>query len=214
MGIGAQFGGKYFCHDIRAIRLPRHGASCPVGIGVSCSADRQIKAKITSEGVLEKLETDPSLYLPVPEPEISGSVHIDLNKPMDDIKSQLSGFPVSTRLLLSGKMVVARDIAHAKIMDFLKMAMKCHITEKISCLLCWACQNSEGLRIRFIRPDHGRQNGLYVEEFQKRGGSLVMVAKGNRGRQVRNACKEFGGFYLGSIGGPAARLGRDCIKKG
>ncbi|WP_027360358.1 FumA C-terminus/TtdB family hydratase beta subunit [Desulforegula conservatrix] len=215
MGIGAQFGGKYFCHDIRVIRLPRHGASCPVGIGVSCSADRQIKAKITSEGVfLENLETDPSLYLPVPEPEITGSVHINLNKPMDDIRSHLSGFPVSTRLLLSGKMVVARDIAHAKIMELLKNGHEMpDYMKKYPVYYAGPAKTPKGHASGSFGPTTAGRMDSYVAEFQKRGGSLVMVAKGNRGRQVRDACKEFGGFYLGSIGGPAARLGRDCITK-
>lgn len=213
MGTGAQFGGKYFCHDVRVIRLPRHGASCPVGIGVSCSADRHIKAKITSEGVfLEKLETDPSVYLPVPEPEIRGSIHINLNKPMDEIRSMLSRYPVSTRVLLSGKMVVARDIAHAKIMDLLKSGLEMpEYMKKHPVYYAGPAKTPEGRASGSFGPTTAGRMDSYVAEFQKRGGSLIMVAKGNRTRKVMEACREFGGFYLGSIGGPAARLGRDCI---
>lgn len=212
-GIGAQFGGKYFCHDIRVVRLPRHGASCPVGIGVSCSADRHIKAKITSEGIfLEKLETDPASFLPVPEPEIRGSVNIDLDMPMDEIRSVLSGYPVSTRVFLSGKMVVARDIAHSRIMDILKKGGEMpEYMKKYPVYYAGPAKTPSGCASGSFGPTTAGRMDSYVAEFQKRGGSLVMVAKGNRSGQVLDSCRKYGGFYLGSIGGPAARLGRDCI---
>lgn len=215
MGIGAQFGGKYFCHDIRVIRLPRHGASCPVGIGVSCSADRQAKAKITPDGVfLEMLEKNPSDYLPSPEPEITGSVRIDLDKPMDEIRSLLSGYPVSTRLLLSGKMVVARDIAHARIMEQLKNGKPMpDYLKKHPVYYAGPAKTPEGRASGSFGPTTAGRMDSYVEDFQKMGGSLVMVAKGNRTKKVLDSCRKYGGFYLGSIGGPAARLGRDCITK-
>lgn len=214
-GIGAQFGGKYFCHDIKVIRLPRHGASCPVGIGVSCSADRHIKAKITREGIfLERLETDPSSFLPVPEPAISGTVNIDLNMPMDEIRRILSMHPVSTRLLLSGKMIVARDIAHSKIMDQILTGKEMpEYMKKYPVYYAGPAKTPDGYASGSFGPTTAGRMDSYVNEFQKRGGSLVMVAKGNRSAKVRQACQENGGFYLGSIGGPAARLGRDCITK-
>jgi fumarate hydratase class I len=215
MGIGAQFGGKYFCHDIRVIRLPRHGASCPVGIGVSCSADRHIKAKITSDGVfLERLETDPASFLPVPEPEITGGVNIDLDMSMDEIRSALSGYPVSTRVFLSGKMVVARDIAHSRIMDIIKTGGEMpEYMKKYPVYYAGPAKTPAGYSSGSFGPTTAGRMDSYVAEFQKRGGSLVMVAKGNRSRQVLDSCRQYGGFYLGSIGGPAARLGRDCIKE-
>lgn len=214
-GTGAQFGGRYFCHDIRVIRLPRHGASCPVGMGVSCSADRHIKAKITREGVfLEKLETDPSSYLPVPEPEITGSVNIDLNMPMDEIRKTLSMHPVSTRVFLSGKMVVARDIAHAKINELIISGSEMpEYMKKHPVYYAGPAKTPEGHASGSFGPTTAGRMDSYVAEFLKMGGSLVMVAKGNRSEKVKYACLEYGGFYLGSIGGPAARLGRDCITK-
>jgi len=213
LGIGAQFGGKYFCLDTRVIRLPRHGASCPIGLGVSCSADRNIKAKITREGIfLEKLETDPARYLPQVEPPAEDAVSIDLNQPMDVIRQQLSQYPVATPLLLSGKIVVARDIAHAKIKarldsgDTLPDYFKNHII-----YYAGPAKTPEGYPSGSFGPTTAGRMDPYVPVFQARGGSLIMLAKGNRSKLVTNSCKSYGGFYLGSIGGPAARLGRDCI---
>ena len=215
LGIGAQFGGKYFCHDVRVIRLPRHGASCPIGLGVSCSADRNIKAKITRAGLfLEKLEKDPAKYLPqtqVPEEE---AVRIDLNQPMDDIRTILSKHPVATRLLLTGNIVVARDIAHAKLQERLDQGrdlppyFKDHI-------ICYAgpAKVPPGYPSGSIGPTTAGRMDPYVPVFQARGGSMVMLAKGNRSNTVTRACQKYGGFYLGSIGGPAARLGKECITK-
>ncbi len=213
LGIGAQFGGKYFCHDIRAIRLPRHGASCPVSIGVSCSADRNIKGKITEEGVfLEKLDTNPSRFLPA-EPEIkTPAVHLDLNRPMDEIRGELSGYPVTTRLLLSGEIVVARDIAHARIQEQLEKTgeLPDYIKDKII-YYAGPAKTPPGHASGAFGPTTAARMDPYVPVFQKHGGSLITLAKGNRSAMVRDACKQYGGFYLGSIGGPAARLGRDCI---
>ena len=216
-GIGAQFGGKYFCHDVRAIRLPRHGASCPVGIAVSCSADRQALGKITSEGVfLEQLETDPAQYLPeTEESDLSEQVvSIDLNQPMDQIRQALSRCPVTTRLSLTGPLVVARDIAHAKIRERLERGegmpeyLKNHVV-----YYAGPAKTPEGYASGSFGPTTaGRMDG-YVGQFQEHGGSMVMLAKGNRSRQVTEACHKHGGFYLGSIGGPAARLAKDCITK-
>lgn len=215
LGIGAQFGGKYFCLDARVIRLPRHGASCPVGMGVSCSADRNIRAKITREGIfLERLDTDPSRFLPVPEPSGVQGVPIDLNRPMNDIRAELSRHPVATRLLLSGNIIVARDIAHAKLADRLRETgdlpqyFKDHII-----YYAGPAKTPPGFASGSFGPTTAGRMDPYVPEFQKHGASLVMLAKGNRTRQVTDACKANGGFYLGSIGGPAARLGRDCITK-
>ncbi|KAF8566694.1 hypothetical protein P879_00775 [Paragonimus westermani] len=217
VGIGAQFGGKYFCHDVRVIRLPRHGASCPVGIGVSCSADRQILGRITSDGVfLEQLETDPSKYLPEPgEAHLSGEVvKINLNRPMDQVLSELSRHPIRTRLSLTGTLVVARDIAHAKIKERLDAG------EPMPRYLCdhpvyyaGPAKTPPGFASGSFGPTTAGRMDSYVEQFQAAGGSKIMLAKGNRSRQVTNACKKFGGFYLGSIGGPAAILAQDCIKK-
>jgi fumarate hydratase class I len=213
LGIGAQFGGKYFCHDVRVIRLPRHGASCPVGIGVSCSADRNVKGKITQDGIfLEHLDPDPARFLPTPAPEDASAVHINLNQPMNSIRSELSRYPVATRLLLSGNIVVARDIAHARIYERLQKEgdlpqyLKDHIV-----YYAGPAKTPEGYASGSFGPTTAGRMDPYVPEFQKQGGSLVMLAKGNRTRQVTEACKTYGGFYLGSIGGPAARLGRDCI---
>jgi len=216
-GIGAQFGGKYFCHDVRVVRLPRHGASLPVGIGVSCSADRQIKARITPEGIfLERLETDPAQYLPETTDDILGGevVAIDLNRPMDEIRAQLSRYPVKTRLALNGTMVVARDIAHAKLKerldagDGLPQYLKDHPV-----YYAGPAKTPPGMATGSFGPTTAGRMDSYVADFQRAGGSFVMLAKGNRSAAVREACKTYGGFYLGSVGGPAARLAQDCIRK-
>jgi len=213
LGIGAQFGGKYFCLDTRVIRLPRHGASCPVGIGVSCSADRNIKAKITKEGIfLEKLETNPAKYLPEPEETGDSAVHIDLNQPMNEIRDTLSQYPVATRLLLSGKIVVARDIAHAKLKERLDQGeslpqyFKDHII-----YYAGPAKTPPGYPSGSFGPTTAGRMDPYVPIFQQQGGSMVMLAKGNRSQMVTASCKKYRGFYLGSIGGPAARLGKECI---
>ena len=216
-GIGAQFGGKYFCHDVRVIRLPRHGASLPVGIGVSCSADRQIKAKITPDGVfLEALETDPAKYLPeTTDAHLGGeAVAIDLNQPMDAIRRTLSAYPVKTRVMLTGTMVVARDIAHAKLKERLDRGeglpdyIKNHPV-----YYAGPAKTPDGYATGSFGPTTAGRMDSYVAEFQAAGGSLVMLAKGNRSRAVREACRAHGGFYLGSVGGPAARLAQDCIRR-
>ena len=217
IGIGAQFGGKYFCHDVRVIRLPRHGASLPVGIGVSCSADRQIKAKITPDGVfLEQLETDPSKYLPETTDDILGGdvVAVDLNRPMADIRRQLSQYPVKTRLALSGTMVVARDIAHAKLKERLDAGagLPGYIKDH-PVYYAGPAKTPQGMATGSFGPTTAGRMDSYVAEFQAAGGSFVMLAKGNRSRAVREACKAHGGFYLGSVGGPAARLAQDCIRR-
>jgi fumarate hydratase class I len=216
-GIGAQFGGKYFCHDVRVIRLPRHGASCPVGIAVSCSADRQAKAKITADGVfLEQLERDPAKYLPeVAEDELSDEVvRIDLNQPMDQIRATLAALPVKTRLSLSGPLVVARDIAHAKIKEQLDAGepMPQYLKDH-PVYYAGPAKTPEGYASGSFGPTTAGRMDSYVADFQAAGGSLVMLAKGNRSAQVTAACQAYGGFYLGSIGGPAARLAKDCIRK-
>ena len=216
-GIGAQFGGKYFCHDVRVIRLPRHGASCPVAIAVSCSADRQVLAKITADGVfLEQLEHDPARFLPEVDEAALGSdvVRIDLAQPMDRIRAELSRYPVKTRLSLSGPMVVARDIAHAKIKERLDAGDPMPGYLRDHCVYyAGPAKTPEGMASGSFGPTTaGRMDG-YVDEFQAAGGSLVMLAKGNRSRQVTQACQTHGGFYLGSIGGPAARLAQDCIRR-
>ena len=217
IGIGAQFGGKYFCHDVRVIRLARHGASLPVGIGVSCSADRQIKAKITPEDVfLEQLETDPSKYLPEATDDILGGevVAINLNQPMTEIRRELSRYPVKTRLALNGTMVVARDIAHAKLKERLDAGgglpdyLKNHPV-----YYAGPAKTPVGYATGSFGPTTAGRMDSYVADFQAAGGSFVMLAKGNRSKAVKDACKTFGGFYLGSVGGPAARLAQDCIRK-
>ncbi|WP_439549235.1 fumarate hydratase [Falsiroseomonas sp.] len=217
LGIGAQFGGKYFCHDVRVVRLPRHGASLPIGIGVSCSADRQIKAKITPEGVfLEQLEHDPAKYLPEATDSILGGdvVKIDLNQPMSAIRAELSKHPVKTRVSLTGTVVVARDIAHAKLQERLDRGeglpdyLKNHPV-----YYAGPAKTPTGMATGSFGPTTAGRMDSYVEAFQKAGGSLVMLAKGNRSKAVLNACKSYGGFYLGSVGGPAARLAQDCIRK-
>ncbi|GAA2251736.1 fumarate hydratase [Actinomadura sp. NPDC048955] len=217
LGIGAQFGGKYFCHDVRVIRLPRHGASCPVAIAVSCSADRQALAKITAEGVfLERLETDPARYLPDTTDEHLDDdvVSIDLNRPMAEIRAELTRYPVRTRLSLTGPLVVARDIAHAKIKERLDAGepMPAYLRDH-AVYYAGPAKTPEGYASGSFGPTTAGRMDSYVEQFQAAGGSLVMLAKGNRSKQVTDACKEHGGFYLGSIGGPAARLAQDCIKK-
>lgn len=216
-GIGAQFGGKYFCHDVRVIRLPRHGASCPVAIAVSCSADRQAKAKITSEGVfLEQLETEPAHFLPeVTEDHLDDSaVRIDLNLPMAQIRDQLAALPVKTMVLLTGPMVVARDLAHARIKAMLDRGepMPEYLRDH-AVYYAGPAKTPEGYASGSFGPTTAGRMDSYVDQFQAAGGSLVMLAKGNRSKAVTNACKEHGGFYLGSIGGPAARLAQDNIKK-
>ena len=217
-GIGAQFGGKYFCHDVRAIRLPRHGASLPVAIAVSCSADRQALGKITADGVfLEQLETDPAQYMPdagVSE-EIEGGavVEIDLNRPMPEILAELTKYPVKTRLSLTGPLVVARDIAHAKIKERLDAGepMPDYLRDH-PVYYAVPAKTPEGMASGSFGPTTAGRMDSYVEQFQAAGGSMVMLAKGNRSKQVTDACDSHGGFYLGSIGGPAARLALDCIK--
>lgn len=216
-GIGAQFGGKYFCHDVRVIRLPRHGASCPVSFAVSCSADRQALGKITADGIfLEQLETDPAQFLPeVTEDELDGDVvHIDLNQPMDVIRATLSRYPVKTRVMLTGPMVVARDIAHAKLKERLDAGQGLPQYMKDHCVYyAGPAKTPEGYASGSFGPTTAGRMDSYVNEFQAAGGSFIMLAKGNRSRQVTDACKTYGGFYLGSIGGPAARLAQDCITK-
>ena len=216
-GIGAQFGGKYFCHDVRVIRLPRHGASCPVALAVSCSADRQALAKITHDGVfLEQLEHDPARFLPEVDDTDLGPdvVRIDLSRPMDEIRAELSRYPVKTRLSLSGPMVVARDIAHARIKERLDGggSMPAYLREH--CVYyAGPAKTPEGMVSGSFGPTTAGRMDAYVDEFQAAGGSLVMLAKGNRSRRVTDACRAHGGFYLGSVGGPAARLAQDCIRK-
>lgn len=216
-GIGAQFGGKYFCHDVRVIRLPRHGASVPVGLGVSCAADRQALGKITREGVfLERLETNPARFLPEVEPaELAGGVvQIDLTRPMDEIRRILGGCEIRTRLSLSGPMIVARDAAHAKIKARLDAGepMPAHFRDH-AIYYAGPAKTPEGYASGSFGPTTAGRMDSYVEHFQARGGSHVMLAKGNRSRQVTESCKRHGGFYLGSIGGPGARLAQDCIRK-
>ena len=217
IGIGAQFGGKYFCHDVRVIRLPRHGASLPIGLGVSCSADRQVKAKITRDGVfLEQLETNPAKYLPeITEEHLGGDVvAIDLNQPMADILAKLSQYPIKTRVALTGTIVVARDIAHAKLKERLDAGhgmpeyLKNHPV-----YYAGPAKTPEGLPTGSFGPTTAGRMDSYVDEFQQAGGSLVMLAKGNRSKAVRDACHKYGGFYLGSIGGPAAVLAQNNITK-
>jgi fumarate hydratase class I len=217
-GIGAQFGGKYFCHDVRVVRLPRHGASCPVAIAVSCSADRQALGKITAEGVfLEQLETDPAKYLPAtastqPADE-TDVVRIDLNQPMAEILAELTKHPVKTRLSLTGPLVVARDIAHAKLKERLDAGeeMPAYLRDH-AVYYAGPAKTPEGYASGSFGPTTAGRMDSYVEQFQAAGGSMVMLAKGNRSKAVTEACHTYGGFYLGSIGGPAARLAQDCIK--
>jgi fumarate hydratase class I len=217
-GIGAQFGGKYFCHDVRVVRLPRHGASCPVAIAVSCSADRQALGKITKDGVfLEQLETDPARFLPeVGEEHLDDAepVRIDLNRPMSEILAELSQYPVTTRVMLTGPMVVARDIAHAKIKERLDAGeeMPQYLRDH-AVYYAGPAKTPEGYASGSFGPTTAGRMDSYVEQFQSLGGSMIMLAKGNRSRQVTDSCNANGGFYLGSIGGPAARLALDNIRK-
>jgi len=216
-GIGAQFGGKYFCHDVRIVRLPRHGASCPVSFAVSCSADRQVLGKITRDGIfLEALETDPARFLPeVTHEDLSEEVvRIDLTQPMDQIRATLSKYPVKTRVMLTGPMVVARDIAHAKLKERVDAGNGLPQYMKDHCVYyAGPAKTPTGMASGSFGPTTAGRMDSYVAEFQAAGGSFVMLAKGNRSRQVTDACKTYGGFYLGSIGGPAARLAQDCITK-
>jgi fumarate hydratase class I len=216
-GIGAQFGGKYFCHDVRIVRLPRHGASCPVAIAVSCSADRQALGKITAKGVfLEQLERDPARFLPdTTDEDLEGSavVHIDLTRPMSEIRAELSKHPVRTRVMLTGPMVVARDIAHAKIKERLDAGESMPQYMRDHCVYyAGPAKTPEGYASGSFGPTTAGRMDAYVEQFQAAGGSFVMLAKGNRSKAVTDACQTHGGFYLGSIGGPAARLALDNIK--
>ena len=217
IGMGAQFGGKYFCHDVRVIRMPRHGASCPVGIGVSCSADRQVLGKITKDGIfLEELDTNPARFLPeITDDHLDDDVvKIDLNQSMDDVRAELSKHPVKTRLSLSGSLIVARDLAHAKLKqridsgEGLPQYAKDHAV-----YYAGPAKTPEGMASGSFGPTTAGRMDSYVDLFQANGGSMVMLAKGNRSQAVTDACKKHGGFYLGSIGGPAARLAQDCIKK-
>jgi fumarate hydratase class I len=216
-GIGAQFGGKYFCHDVRVIRMPRHGASCPVALGVSCSADRQIKAKITREGIfLEKLETNPAQYLPeVAQQQLPGeAVEIDLRRSMDEIRAELSRHPIRTRLSLTGPVIVARDIAHAKLKQRLDAGedLPAYFKDHII-YYAGPAKTPQGYASGSFGPTTAGRMDSYVGLFQSKGGSFVTLAKGNRSRQVTEACEKYRGFYLGSIGGPAAILAKNCIKK-
>jgi fumarate hydratase class I len=216
LGIGAQFGGKYYCHDVRVIRLPRHGASCPIGIGVSCSADRQIRAKITADGLfLEQLETEPAKYLPeISDATEDDAVAIDLNQPMKDILATLTQYPVKTRVKLTGPMVVARDIAHAKLLEQLGEtgSLPDYIKDH-PVYYAGPAKTPDGMASGSFGPTTAGRMDSYVDRFQEAGGSMVMLAKGNRSAMVKNACKKHGGFYLGSIGGVAAKLALESIKK-
>ncbi|ALA16671.1 MULTISPECIES: fumarate hydratase [Chelatococcus] len=217
LGVGAQFGGKYFCHDVRVIRLPRHGASLPIGLGVSCSADRQAKGKITRDGVfLEQLETNPAQYLPEVDAAALGGevVRIDLTRPMSEILATLSRHPIRTRLSLTGPMIVARDLAHAKLRERLERGEPMpDYFRNHPIYYAGPAKTPEGYASGSFGPTTAGRMDAYVDQFQAAGGSMVMLAKGNRSAQVREACQKHGGFYLGSIGGPAARLAQDCIKK-
>ena len=217
MGVGAQFGGKYFCHDVRVIRLPRHGASLPIGIGVSCSADRQILGKINKDGIfVEKLETEPSKYLPdVNLDEISEDVtEIDLNQPMKNILEQLNDCKIKKRVNLSGPMIVARDIAHAKLLQRLdKDGDLPNYIKDHPVYYAGPAKTPKGMSSGSFGPTTAGRMDAYVDKFQENGGSMVMLAKGNRSKQVKEACQKHGGFYLGTIGGTAAKVALDCIKK-
>jgi len=213
-GVGAQFGGKYFVHDVRVIRLPRHAASCPVGLGVSCSADRNVKAKINADGIfLEELEKNPARFLPREAPHLQPAVDIDLDRPMEEVRKELSKHPVKTRLNLSGTLIVARDIAHARIKKMLDEGkpMPDYFKEH-PVYYAGPAKTPKGMASGSFGPTTAGRMDPYVDEFQSQGGSLVMLAKGNRSQQVTDACEKHGGFYLGSIGGPAAILAKDSIK--
>ena len=213
-GVGAQFGGKYFVHDVRVIRLPRHAASCPVGLGVSCSADRNIKAKITADGIfLEELERNPARFLPAKAPELSGPVEVNLDRPMHEILAQLSKYPVKTRLSLSGTLIVARDIAHARIKKMIDEGRPMpEYFKDHPVYYAGPAKTPPGMASGSFGPTTAGRMDPYVEQFQALGASLIMVAKGNRSRRVIDSCKKYGGFYLGSIGGPAAILAAENIK--
>jgi fumarate hydratase class I len=217
IGIGAQFGGKYFCHDVRVVRLPRHGASLPIAIAVSCSADRQVKAKINKDGIfIEKLETEPAHFLPTTTADdlATDEIKIDLNQPMKAILAQLSKYPAKTRVSLSGTLVVARDLAHAKIKELLDSGKEMpKYLKDHAVYYAGPAKTPAGYASGSFGPTTAGRMDSYVEQFQAAGGSLIMLAKGNRSEAVSSACKKYGGFYLGSIGGPAARLAQDCIKK-
>jgi len=212
--VGAQFGGKYLTHDVRVIRLPRHAASCPVGLGVSCSADRNIKGKITEEGIfLEELERNPARFLPAVEPHLEKPVEIDLNQPMEDILKELSKYPTKTRLSLNGTLIVARDIAHARIKQMIDEGKPMpDYFKNHPVYYAGPAKTPEGMPSGSFGPTTAGRMDPYVDEFQRHGGSMVMLAKGNRSKQVTDACKKHGGFYLGSIGGPAAILAKESIK--
>lgn len=213
-GLGAQFGGKYFVHDVRVIRLPRHAASCPVGLGVSCSADRNIKAKITKDGIfLEELEKNPARFLPSKAPSISPAVDIDLDQPMEEVLKELSKYPTKTRLNLSGTLIVARDIAHAQIKQMLDEGKSMpEYFKKHPVYYAGPAKTPKGMASGSFGPTTAGRMDVYVDEFMSHGGSMIMLAKGNRSQQVTDACKKYGGFYLGSIGGPAAILAKNSIK--
>ncbi len=213
--IGAQFGGKYFTHDVRVIRLPRHAASCPVGLGVSCSADRNIKAKITEEGLfIEKLEENPRQYLPEIAPHMEKPVVIDLDRPMREILAELSKYPIKTRLMLNGTVIVARDIAHAKIKEMLDAGQPMpEYFKNHPVYYAGPAKTPEGMASGSFGPTTAGRMDSYVDLFQANGGSMVMLAKGNRSKQVMDACQKYGGFYLGSVGGPAAILAKESIEK-
>jgi len=217
LGIGAQFGGKYFCHDVRVVRLPRHGGSLPIAITVSCSADRQAKAKITKDGIfLEELERDPAQFLPDTTDEHldDNLVRVDLNQPMEAVRAELSKHPVKTRIALTGTIVVARDLAHSRIKDALDAGKPLpQYLKDYAVYYAGPAKTPTGYASGSFGPTTAGRMDSYVDQFQKAGGSLVMLAKGNRSKAVTDACKNYGGFYLGSIGGPAARLAQDCIKK-
>jgi fumarate hydratase class I len=217
LGVGAQFGGKYFCHDVRVIRLPRHGASLPIGLGVSCSADRQAMGKITRDGVfLEALEHNPAQYLPdIDEATLGGPVvQINLNQPMDQIRKTLAQYPIKTRLSLTGTMIVARDLAHGKLRERLEQGKGLpDYFKNHPIYYAGPAKTPAGYASGSFGPTTAGRMDSYIDQFQAAGGSLVMVAKGNRSSAVREACKTYGGFYLGSIGGAAANLAEHCIKK-
>ncbi|MFZ5565296.1 MAG: FumA C-terminus/TtdB family hydratase beta subunit [Thermodesulfobacteriota bacterium] len=213
LNLGAQFGGKYLCHDVRVIRMPRHGASCPIGMGLSCSADRNLKAKITQEGIfVEQLETDPAKYLPGPQAKESDAVRLDLNRPLSAVRNDLSRLSVGTRLLLSGPVIVARDIAHARVKAMLDAGrpLPSYMTDYVL-LYAGPAKTPEGYPSGSLGPTTSARMDPYVTAFQRHGGALVTLGKGNRSQAVIDACRASGGFYLGTIGGVAATLGRDCV---
>jgi fumarate hydratase class I len=217
LGIGAQFGGKYFCHDVRVVRLPRHGASLPIGIGVSCSADRQILGRIDRNGVwLEQLEVDPAKYLPEVEDDSlrSQTIHVDLNLPMDEVRKMLSGKPAGTRLMLSGTLLVARDIAHAKWKEMVERGEELpEYTRQHPIYYAGPAKTPTGYASGSFGPTTAGRMDSYADLLMSRGASLITLAKGNRGKNVKEACAKYGGFYLGTIGGAAARLAKDSIRK-